>query len=66
MDVLSKQRVDLISFKHKLKILWKENANTYFSLLKKYMQAKLSKKELDSAVRVLLVTDENSNSFLLH
>jgi hypothetical protein len=62
-ELVAKERVDLSSFQAKLKAIWKDQAPAYFDLIKKYVQAKLSKKELDVLIKNLLVTEENSNIF---
>ena len=56
---MQKERVDLLSFKTKLRLVLKENASEYWECLKKFTQAKLTKKELDTYARSVLVTDEN-------
>jgi len=56
---MQKERVDLLSFKSKLKLVLKENANDYWECLKKFTQAKLTKKELDTYARSVLVSEEN-------
>jgi len=49
----------LQSFKSKLKLVLKENANEYWECLKKFTQAKLTKAELDTYARAVLHSDEN-------
>lgn len=53
------QRVDLESFKQKLKIVLKENATIYWENLKKFAQSKLTKPELDEYAKAVLKTPEN-------
>jgi hypothetical protein len=50
-------RVDLASIKNRLQAVLKDKGNTYWQYLRKYVQAKLSKKELDYYARSLLGED---------
>lgn len=58
-----RERVDLQSFKSKLKLVLKDNSNEYWECLKKFTQAKLTKQELDNYARSVLVTDDNGTPF---
>lgn len=60
-----RERVDLISFKSKLKLVLKDKATEYWDLLRKFTRAQLTKRELDAYARNILVTDENSNIMFL-
>lgn len=57
------QRIDLQSLKYKMNIVLKENARQYWDLLRKFMQAKLSKRELDLTASKILASPEFSNFF---
>jgi len=58
---MERERVNLMTFKTKLKLAMKDNASwtSYWDALRKFMQAKLTKKELDTYARSVLITDEN-------
>eukprot|EP01116_Phalansterium_solitarium_P007565 TRINITY_DN20304_c0_g1_i1.p1 TRINITY_DN20304_c0_g1~~TRINITY_DN20304_c0_g1_i1.p1 ORF type:complete len:266 (+),score=86.09 TRINITY_DN20304_c0_g1_i1:236-1033(+) len=56
---MQRERVDLQSFKDKLKLVLNDNAASYWDCLKKFTQAKLTKKELDQYAQTILVTSEN-------
>lgn len=46
-----------------MNIVLKENARQYWDLLRKFMQAKLSKRELDLTASKILASPEFSNFF---
>lgn len=47
-------RQDLTVFKQRLQVVMKDNFIPYWEYLRKYVQAKLSKRELDQIARKLL------------
>ena len=59
-----RERVDLHSFKLKMKMILKENETIYWDSLKKLAQSKLTKSELDDIVKTVLITEENSRLHL--
>lgn len=58
-------RVDLQSLRYKLNLALKENAGQYWDLMKRFTQAKLSKRELDIAASKILVTPEHSKAYFM-
>lgn len=55
-----RSRVDLQTFKTKLQLVLKENSAQYWDCMRKFAQAKLTKSELDTIAKSILVTDEHS------
>jgi len=53
------ERVDLLSFKAKMRCILKDNDARYWEMLKKFSQAKLTKRELDEMAKQLLGSDDN-------